>query len=131
MKILLDTHFLVWLATLPDKITKREFLALERRTEPLIVSAISIWELRVKWHAYDPKRREKESIDPDTALSFAMANDFAMAPLEPSDCILRVDPPIPHKDPFDEMLLVHAYRLGARLMTRDRKLLGHPLTVQV
>ena len=47
------------------------------------------------------------------------------------DRILRVDPPLPHKDPFDEMLLVHAHRLGARLMTRDRKLLGHPLTVQV
>ena len=131
MKILLDTHFLVWLATLPEKITKREFAALELRSAPLIVSAISIWELRVKWHAYDPKRRDKDSIAPDLALRFAVANGFVMAPLEASDCVLQVDPPIPHKDPFDEMLLVHADRLGARLMTRDRKLFGHPLTVQL
>lgn len=114
-----------------EKITKREFLALERRDGPLVVSAISIWELRVKWHAYDPKRRDKSSIAPDVALGFAVANDFAMAPLEPADCVMLVDPPIQHKDPFDEMLLVHAHRLGARLMTRDRKLLGHPLTVQL
>jgi PIN domain nuclease of toxin-antitoxin system len=131
VKILLDTHFLVWLATRPEKITKREFLALERRDGPLVVSTISIWELRVKWHAYDPKRRDKSSIAPDVALGFAVANDFAMAPLEPADCVMLVDPPIQHKDPFDEMLLVHAHRLGARLMTRDRKLLGHPLTVQL
>lgn len=38
--------------------------------------------------------------------------------------------PIAHKDPFDEMLLVQAQQSGARLLTRDRPLLEHPLAFQ-
>jgi hypothetical protein len=33
-----------------------------------------------------------------------------------------------HGDMLDELLLIRAQRLGAKLLTRDRKLLGHPLT---
>ncbi|WP_236697540.1 type II toxin-antitoxin system VapC family toxin [Sphingomonas sp. Leaf357] len=128
---MLDTHFLVWMATMPHKITKRELDALAKRDGDLIVSAIAIWELRMKWHAYEPKRRDKDSISADAGLGFAQANGFVLAPLDPSDCVIQVVPPIPHRDPFDEMLLAHAQRLDARLMTRDRKLRGHPLAVQL
>lgn len=34
-----------------------------------------------------------------------------------------------HKDPFDELLLVQAQEEGLRLLTVDRRLLGHPLAV--
>jgi PIN domain nuclease of toxin-antitoxin system len=36
---------------------------------------------------------------------------------------------MPHKDPFDEMLLIHAQQLGARFLTRDRLLVDHPLAI--
>lgn len=32
-----------------------------------------------------------------------------------------------HKDPFDEMLLIQAQEEGMQLVTRDTKLLTHPL----
>jgi PIN domain nuclease of toxin-antitoxin system len=37
---------------------------------------------------------------------------------------------IPHRDPFDEILLVQAQMEGLSLLTRDAKLLGHSLTTR-
>lgn len=39
-------------------------------------------------------------------------------------------PPLTHKDPFDELLLVQAQEEGMRLLTRDAKLMGHPLATR-
>ena len=39
--------------------------------------------------------------------------------------------PLDHKDPFDELLLVQAQEEGLRLLTVDRRLVGHPLAVTV
>jgi PIN domain nuclease of toxin-antitoxin system len=36
---------------------------------------------------------------------------------------------IPHHDPFDALLLVQAQEERHRLLTRDAKLLNHPLAV--
>ena len=40
-----------------------------------------------------------------------------------------LETPLPHRDPFDELLLVQAQEEGLRLLTHDRLLLGHPLVV--
>lgn len=36
-----------------------------------------------------------------------------------------------HKDPFDELILVQAQEEGLELLTVDRHLVGHPLTVTI
>ena len=38
-------------------------------------------------------------------------------------------PPLDRKDPFDELLLVQLQEEGLRLLTVDRRLVGHPLAV--
>jgi PIN domain nuclease of toxin-antitoxin system len=38
--------------------------------------------------------------------------------------------PLPHGDPFDEILLVQAQVEGLKLLTRDAKLVGHPLATR-
>jgi hypothetical protein len=38
---------------------------------------------------------------------------------------------LPHADPFDELLLVQAQLEGLKLLTRDAKLLGHPLGIRI
>ena len=40
-------------------------------------------------------------------------------------------PPILHKDPFDELLLVQAQEEGLKLLTMDRQIIGHPLATTV
>ena len=41
----------------------------------------------------------------------------------------RLEVPIAHRDPFDELLLVQAQDESLKLLTMDRPLVGHPLTV--
>ncbi|MEG3123814.1 type II toxin-antitoxin system VapC family toxin [Sphingomonas sp. GB1N7] len=129
MRLLLDTHFLIWLVNQPGSISQREYALMARREGPLIVSTITIWELRMKWRSLDRHGKPKGDLSPECGLDFAERNGFTLAPLNPSDCTVEVDPPISHKDPFDEMLLAQAQRLGAKLLTRDTKLLDHPLAI--
>ncbi|RZF64239.1 PIN domain-containing protein [Sphingomonas populi] len=127
MRLLLDTHFLIWLAIDPDEIRPRE-RALIGAAE-VIVSAASLWEMRLKWQKRDRHGRRKGQLDPALALAFIAANDMQLAGLSAEDCATMLAPAMPVPDPFDEMLLIHAQRLGVRLLTRDRQLIGHPLAI--
>lgn len=42
-----------------------------------------------------------------------------------------LETPLAHKDPFDELLLVQAQEEGLKLLTVDRHLVGHPLTITI
>jgi PIN domain nuclease of toxin-antitoxin system len=54
---------------------------------------------------------------------------WEILPLTAHHAAAELADPIPHKDPFDELLLVQAQEEGMRLLTRDTKLEGHPLAV--
>jgi len=64
---------------------------------------------------------------PLEALQFIDRGVVRLELLDGRDFATTLVPPIPHKDPFDAMLLVHAGRLGARLLTRDEDMADHPL----
>lgn len=127
MIVLLDTHFLIWLLEAPDRLTASERGSI---SDGIVVSAVSMWEIAVKWDSRDRHGRRKGTIDPAQALTFAVRNDIEVAALtgEIASASLRVA--ITHADPFDRMLLTHAQQLGTKLLTRDRQLLNHPLAYQ-
>jgi len=129
MKLLLDTHFLLWMMQDRGRLSIAELELLGRVDVALLVSPIVIWEIRLKSNALDRNGHPKGLISPEAAMGYVTQNGIEMAPLTGEHCATPLDPPIPHKDPFDEMLLVHAGQLGARLLTRDRLLVGHPLTI--
>lgn len=126
MKLLLDTHFLIWLPTKPAKLTAAERDILSRTDHVLLVSALSIFELRTKWGVKGQRREREDRLDPGDALRFLAAVPIDVMPLDGTDFSTVLERPLAHRDPFDEMLLVHAQRLGARLLTRDRMLADHP-----
>jgi PIN domain nuclease of toxin-antitoxin system len=127
MKLLLDTHMLVWLATDRSQLNARELSAIDDEANILMLSSISLWELRAKIRAERRRDRHQLTLDPAGAIMFCGEYDVEIdvARADDAAAILLVEPQ--HGDPFDEMLLVHAQRLGAKLLTRDRKLLEHPL----
>ena len=128
MRLLLDTHFLSWLALKPQKLDRAE-VALMKRSE-LLVSATSISELRIKWAKFAGSRNRRDDLlDPVKALQHVAENQLELAPLTGAICATSLDTPLPHDDPFDELLLIHAQYLGVKLLTRDTKLLDHPLAI--
>ena len=129
MKLMLDTHILIWLAGRPAKLTVFERALLDADEHELLVSALSIFELRMKWGVAGSRRKDEDRLDPQDALRFLSLAGIAIAPIDGADFSTVLHPPLDHKDPFDEMLLVHAQRLGARLLTRDRRLADHPVAL--
>lgn len=122
-----DTHVLIWLASDRARLSATERTAIGERSNELMVSAISIWEIRTKSHATLRRGRGETVIDPRAVLSFCRDREITVVSLEPEDCATALLNPINHNDPFDEMIVVHARRVGARLLTRDRDLRHHPL----
>ena len=127
MKVLLDTHILVWLATDRIQLSPRELAAIEDEKIDLFLSAISLWELRIKIRSEKRRDRRELNIDPAGAIMFCEGANIKIDDISSADTTLSLAVDPPHGDPFDEMLLVHAQRLKAKLLTRDQKLLGHPL----
>lgn len=128
MRLLLDTHFLSWLALKPEKLDRRE-IALMRRSE-LLVSTTSIIELRIKWRKFERTRhRRNDLLDPARALEYVAEKGLELLPLTGEVCATALDTPLPHDDPFDELLLIHAQYLGVKLLTRDTRLIDHPLAI--
>lgn len=124
---MLDTHVLIWLASDRSRLSAIERTAISDTANELIVSAISIWEVRTKSRATVRRGRGETLIDPRAILRFCSDRQIETISVEPEDCATALIYPISHHDPFDEMILVHAQRVGARLLTRDRDLRHHPL----
>lgn len=127
MKLLLDTHFLIWLATEPKRINPAEQKLTRSTNTSVFVSVVSLWEVRIKWDSLDRQGRRKGTLDPIQAKAFANQNGVELVPLTPDVAIVPLEVEVANADPFDRMILTQAQQLGARLLTRDTKLRDHPL----
>jgi PIN domain nuclease of toxin-antitoxin system len=127
MRLLLDTHILIWLIRDTRKLKPAEIALIGSPDVEPFVSVVTIWELRIKWQLFFASGARKGELDPADAIRFCGDNGVTLAALSPTDYAAPLVPPLAHTDPFDEMLLVHAQQLGAKLLTRDDRLLGHAL----
>ena len=48
MKILLDTHIFIWMATEPERLSPRLIESIVNRQNTLFLSLVSIWEIQIK-----------------------------------------------------------------------------------
>lgn len=127
MRLLLDTHYLIWLARGDPRVGPRARELLFGEGVDVLVSVISLWEIRMNWLSFRADGSRKGVLSPDLAVDFIRSNDWVITPLNESDCLERLQHPPRHGDPHDEMLLVHTQRLYAKLLTADRALVDHPL----
>lgn len=126
MKLLLDTHALLWSLIDPDKLSMEARTAIADPGSQVVVSAVSFWEISIK--AALGKLR-LEGVSPEQLVDVAQQQGFDLLPLDPrlaaSFSRLPADPQ--HRDPFDRMLVWQAISLGYTLVSRDRKITASPL----
>lgn len=129
MRLLLDSHFVLWLAVDANKLKakEREFLALPDLK--FVLSSVSIWELRIKWQSLERKNQASFGITPTELLIFWRSMNVEIAPLDPDLAVAVLRNPLPHKDPFDQLLVLQAQELGIKIFTRDNDILTHPLSI--
>ena len=95
----------------------------------LVLSAVAVWELRLKWHSFHISGVRKGPVDPAAVVAFGTAMDWELLPLTARHATAGLAEALAHKDPFGELLLVQAQEEGMRLLTRDAKLTSHPLAL--
>ncbi len=129
MRVLLDTSYLYGLMASPEPLSSVPRRFVEDGETELHASLVSIWEMRLKYQARRASGERKSPYDPENVLDVLGRQDVALLPLTARHVARPLRTPIPHKDPFDEMLLVQAQEEGMRLLTVDRLLADHPLAL--
>jgi PIN domain nuclease of toxin-antitoxin system len=121
MRLLLDTHILLWAAGEPEKLSAagRELLLAPENV--LYFSPASIWEIVIKREL----GRNDFQVDPVRLRKLLVVNGYTEVPVT-SDHALALDglPPL-HKDPFDRLLLAQARSEGMLLVSSDTQLLRY------
>jgi PIN domain nuclease of toxin-antitoxin system len=126
MRLLLDTHVLIWAFAEPGKLSMVARELLEDERNELFFSVISLWEIGVKRDL----KREDFSFDPHLLRGSALAAGYTELALQ-GEHVLAVDQlPALHGDPYDRLLICQALMEGLTLLTKDRRLLEYPASVR-
>jgi PIN domain nuclease of toxin-antitoxin system len=120
MKLLLDTHMLLWAAagTLPKE---AEEMVLDG-DNTLYFSPASIWETGIQKNL----GRSDFRVDPEVLRRGLLDNQYQELPITSLHALAVNDLPQIHKDPFDRMLLAQAKAEGISLLTSDSVLCKYP-----
>jgi len=119
--VLLDTHVLHWWSAEPDRLSADATRAVEAADE-LAVAAISWFELA--WLAHDERI---VVTTPPTSWLRQLGDGVRTLPLTPTIGAAAVALPSSFPgDPADRLIYATAIEHGCRLVTKDRRLLGHP-----
>ncbi len=104
MKLLLDTHALLWWATGDSGLSGKAKAAIGRADAEVYVSAASAWEIATKV-------RIGKLVWPATAgtvKDYVMAQGFRALPITVDHAERAGQLAIAHRDPFDRMLIAQA-----------------------
>ena len=118
MKLLLDTHLLLWVANEPKRLPRAARVQIESPENELLFSAASIWEITIKRGL----GREDFDVDPRVLRRALLDNGYTELPITGEHAINVDRLPSEHNDPFDRILVAQAMMEGITLLTNDRKL---------
>ena len=130
MRVLLDTSYLYRLMEARGRFSDEQRRFFSEHEVQLHVSAVSIWEMRLKYHSLRASGERKSPFDPAEVISVIEKLEVVtIVPLTERHAACELQTPLSHKDPFDELLLAQAQEENLRLLTTDRRLIGHPLAI--
>jgi len=122
VKLLLDTHLLLWAAGEPKRLPKHIRTLLEDKDNELLFSAASLWEVGIK----SGLGRKDFRVDAGLLRRGLLDNGYSELPIFSSHVIaINRLPPI-HKDPFDRVLVAQATVEGITLLTNDPVVARYP-----
>ena len=118
MKLLLDTHLLLWAAGQPERLSAKAKKLLSDPGNELLFSAASLWEIAIK----NTLGREDFRVDPRILRRGLLDNGYLELPVTGQHAVGIDSLPPLHKDPFDRLLLSQALVEGITLLTQDDQL---------
>lgn len=122
MRLLLDTHLLLWSLTEPERLSATARALIGDPTHRPVFSIASIWELVQK------RTRPRQELVPEPGYFRAtlIQSGYQELPIRAEHVLAIADLPLLHKDPFDRVLLGQAIAEGMLLVTADDMLRRYP-----
>ena len=126
MKLLLDTHLLLWAAGEPHRLTLQARTLLEAPENALFFSVASLWEIAIK----SSLGRPDFQIDARLLRRGLLDNGYTELPIISEHVVAIIGLLGIHKDPFDRILIAQAMAEGITLLTTDALVAQYPGPVQ-
>ena len=122
MKILLDTHYLLWAFIDTNKISKSVYNKLLSDENDIYYSQASLWEISIKYNLgkLSLKGMKPEEFYEEVENSFLKCRTF-----ENNELITLYKLPIEHKDPFDRILIWQCIRSEFYFLSVDDKVFNY------
>ena len=122
MRLLLDSHVLVWFATADRTLAADVSAAIRDDDTAAAVSVASVWELEIK--------RAKGMLElPEEVGAQLNAAGFVLLDVKLAHVVRAAELPVHHRDPFDRMLVAQAQAEQLTLVTADAQIVRYDVPI--
>jgi PIN domain nuclease of toxin-antitoxin system len=119
MRLLLDTHILLWWVMGDRRLTKDLAAIVASAENDVAVSAATMWEITIK------QMLGRIDVDLEELKASIAADGFSELPLRFAHSLKLQSLPCHHDDPFDRILIAQSIVEGRQLVTKDADILGY------
>ena len=122
MRLLLDTHILLWTIAESRRLSSAARALIGKPDNELTFSSASLWEVAIKAE----RGRDDFRIDVSSLRRSLLDNDYVELPMTGAHAVALGSLPPLHRDPFDRMLVAQAIVEGLTLVTSDSAVAKYP-----
>jgi PIN domain nuclease of toxin-antitoxin system len=126
MRLLLDTHLLLWAAGRVDRLSRQARQLIDDPENELTFSMASIWETAIK-HG---RGRDDFQVDPSLLRRGLLDGGYHELNVTSEHAITVASLPPLHRDPFDRILVAQSIVEGIMLLTADPVVAQYPAPVR-
>ena len=116
MRLLLDTHSLLWFAGGNDRLSRKAREAIEDMSNAVYSSMASLWEMAIKINIGKLELPKPLGILVSEQIRH---NEFAMLRSEVEHFMAYTELPLYHRDPFDRMMIAQAQVENLSVVSKD------------
>ncbi|ACI52138.1 PilT protein domain protein [Gluconacetobacter diazotrophicus PA1 5] len=121
MKVLLDTHALLWWLSDSERLGPQAGEIIADPAHDILVSVVSLWEIAIKI------RIGTLDADLNEILDAIPAEGFTLLQIQPEHLKVLMELPMHHRDPFDPLLMAQAQSEHALFLSDDSQMDGYPI----
>lgn len=126
MKLLLDTHMLIWLLNGDPKLPQKAKDLILHGNNKIYYSVVSLWEIEIKHNL----KANSISHSAHEVADYCQKSGYRLIQLKENSIyklgeLTRPESEPPHKDPFDRMLVCQAISENMLLLTHDSLIKGY------
>lgn len=126
MRLLLDTHLLLWAAGPSPRLSVEARRLIDDPDNELVFSVVTLWEVAIK----SARGRDDFQVDARLLRRTLLNNGYEELPITGEHAVLVASLPPLHKDPFARVLVAQSMVEGITLLTSDPLVAQYPAPVR-